>query len=685
MKKIVYSVLALLLCLSVLPVQNVDAAYLKTVRVALFMDEPGLYSNKTAYATVSSKSPFHLKLNGLQILSYDANKSVKLSLNDYKAKLMESTSFDSVNKAYMSLKAAGGTGAIVSLQKNDELVYQLIEGSYTTEAAAKAALDKWKKSLGNQLAGTAAITGPYAYKDGHYATKNEALTAASQYGKKGLDTAIGLQVDSSGAVTYTVLVGMVSSQAELNLVNVLVGGHLQSVNGTESLIVLRQDHTITGHSGTFTDLALINSGQKVQMTANEGTMSLVERSNRSYRGTLELGQHQNQLYVVNELPIDQYLYSVVAVEMYTSWPLEALKSQAVASRTFVAQKGLQFKIAHVVDTTLSQAYYGADNETENTRRAVDETAGELILYKGKPIDAVYSSNAGGQTANASEVWKSDVPYIKSVPSNDEISEEGLLDWYKVVLQDGKVGYIRSDYLKVTGKTNEAGLPYYQVTGADKVSVRKQPLIQSTVPVLAEVQAGTQVIKIGEHIQSNQYSWLRGPYSSDELLKAINKYMNTNYSSTITSLEVATRGESGRATSISMNSTVLKLSSPDNIRGLFSVDGSLPSTKLDIEASGSVTILGANGQVKQKTDGSSSVAVLSASNQTTSTSPYLFVMNGAGDVRTVTKEASYTFTGTGFGHGVGMSQFGAYQLARAGYDYQYILKYYYTDVTIAKDE
>lgn len=665
--------------------QSVDAAYLKTVRVALFMDEPGLYSNKTSYATLGSQSSFHLSLNQTQALTYESGTQVKASLNDYKAKLLDSSSFDEVSKAYQSLKASGGAGAIISVQKNDKLVYQLIEGSYTSEALAKAGMEKWKKSLG--LTGTTAIVGPYAYTSGNYSTRNEALTAASSYGKLGLDTAIALQL-SSGKATYSVVIGMVGSQAELELVKLIAnnaGGQLQAITGSEQLIIIKQDHALTNHGGKFNDLVLVNAGQNISFSADaDGTVSIAERANRTYRGVLELGRHNNQLYVVNELSVEQYLYSVVAVEMYTSWPLEALKAQAVASRTFVSQKGSQFKIAHVVDTTLSQAYYGASSETENTRRAVDETAGLLLLYKGKAIDAVYSSNAGGQTAKASEVWKNDLPYLTSVPSNDTLAEEGLLDWYKVTLNNGQLGYVRSDYLQDTGKKNEAGLTIYRIT-TDKVALRKHPLVQSTVPVIAELAKGTEVTYVSKFIQSNAYRWIRGPYSSAELLTSINKSLGTTYSQPITTLEVVSRGESGRALSIKMNNQVLKTSSPDSIRSLFNVDGSLPSTLLDIEASGSVAILGANGQVREKSDGSASIAVLSAASQSTSSGAYMYVLNGANDVRTITKEASYTFKGTGFGHGVGMSQYGAYQLAKAGYDYQSILQYYYTGVTIAKDE
>ncbi|MGO4373098.1 stage II sporulation protein SpoIID, partial [Paenibacillus sp. MCAF20] len=62
----------------------------------------------------------------------------------------------------------------------------------------------------------------------------------------------------------------------------------------------------------------------------------------------------------------------------------------------------------------------------------------------------------------------------------------------------------------------------------------------------------------------------------------------------------------------------------------------------------------------------------------------FILDGKGNLRAATKEPSFRFVGTGYGHGVGMSQFGALSLAQQGYDYQYILKYYYKDVTIAKE-
>ncbi len=64
------------------------------------------------------------------------------------------------------------------------------------------------------------------------------------------------------------------------------------------------------------------------------------------------------LALVNEVPMEQYLYGVVGSELSSGWPTEALKAQAVAARTFAIKQGNKYEIAQVTDTTLDQAYYG---------------------------------------------------------------------------------------------------------------------------------------------------------------------------------------------------------------------------------------------------------------------------------------------------------------------------------------
>src|SRR5690606_37109539 len=121
------------------------------------------------------------------------------------------------------------------------------------------------------------------------------------------------------------------------------------------------------------------------------------------------------------------------------------------------------------------------------------------------------------------------------------------------------------------------------------------------------------------------------------------------------------------------------------RSMLGVEGSLPSTKFTIESTGNIVILGTNGDKRTKTDGAKMLQVIGADNKTASAdSDYLYILYASCDIRAATKDAAYSIAGTGNGHGVGLSQYGAYALAKQGYDYQYILKYYYTGTTISKE-
>ncbi|WP_155252441.1 SpoIID/LytB domain-containing protein, partial [Paenibacillus polymyxa] len=102
---------------------------------------------------------------------------------------------------------------------------------------------------------------------------------------------------------------------------------------------------------------------------------VVERSQRTYRGDMEISMTSGQLALVNDVPLEQYLYSVVGAEVYSSWPAEALKAQAVAARSYALAQGNRFQIGNVVDGTLSQAYNGKGSEHANVSEAVDATAG----------------------------------------------------------------------------------------------------------------------------------------------------------------------------------------------------------------------------------------------------------------------------------------------------------------------
>ena len=133
------------------------------------------------------------------------------------------------------------------------------------------------------------------------------------------------------------------------------------------------------------------------------------------------------------LSMEEYLTEVLLSEMPADFSIEAKKAQAVAARTFAHKKMLEAKHdgADVcADFSCCQAWtsreglkakYGAGFESvwDEARKAVSDTAGEVLTFEGRLIDAVYFSCSGGATEAAAAVWGSDVPYLQSVESPGE--------------------------------------------------------------------------------------------------------------------------------------------------------------------------------------------------------------------------------------------------------------------------
>lgn len=137
-----------------------------------------------------------------------------------------------------------------------------------------------------------------------------------------------------------------------------------------------------------------------------------------YRGTFELHSVLGKIHVVNVVNIEEYLYSVVPSEMPPSWNIEALKAQAVASRTYTYYyllKDDSKKIYDVDATTSFQVYKGIASETDNSTSAVRATSGVIMVYNYAPILAYFHSTSGGKTADDKYVWKGeDLPYLEGV-------------------------------------------------------------------------------------------------------------------------------------------------------------------------------------------------------------------------------------------------------------------------------
>ncbi|HYV22555.1 MAG TPA: SpoIID/LytB domain-containing protein [Candidatus Bathyarchaeia archaeon] len=151
---------------------------------------------------------------------------------------------------------------------------------------------------------------------------------------------------------------------------------------------------------------------------------LLTFNGRAYRGTLDLTRDdEGDMIIVNQVDTASYLASVIGSEEPTTWMPEALAAQAIAARTYLATHLARHDNYDIEGDTRDQEYDGLAGEATSTVRAVDRTAGLIATYNGRPIEALYSANAGGMTEDSENVYANALPYLRSVPSPaDEIAQ-----------------------------------------------------------------------------------------------------------------------------------------------------------------------------------------------------------------------------------------------------------------------
>lgn len=658
------------------------------VRVAIFLDLGSTYRSTAPAVTLKTSAPaeagFSVNAAWEPWVPLGAGEAARFSVSGLRVKALESADWNTVAAAIKRLQGTADKPTAYEVERTGGAIYRLYTGPYANEGEAQAAVGRVGQTLAASLGGsTPEVRGEWYVSAGSFASLEEAESLSRTLN----DGAAEAFAVMTGPQQYAVWVGgAVNSAAQAALQASLGSQHpgisFAPVQSAGPALVMHRDVTLNPDA----QLAVKHyelSGEGAKLLVRDGgnaPIQLAERSDRKYRGDFEISEVNGQLALVNEVPLEQYLYSVVAAEVPSSWPQEALKAQAVAARSYALYNvGLnKFKVAGLVDTTLSQAYYGTNQEAASITQAVDETAGEVLVAGGNIVEGIFSSNGGGVTADAAEIWGNVNPVYASVASTeDKAAQASLKSWYHVLLSGGQTGYVREDNTVMSGTTS-AGLQQLSVTTSN-VMVRKLPLIQSDVEPIGKLNPGDQAIVLDKVEESSAYAWIRGPFSSEELLKALKGKTATEPPASITSLEVTERGPSGRVTQIKANGQVLDVRYPDAFRSALN---GLPSTLFDIVPTGRYTVQGAGGTAV--TAAASDTTVLSATGKTAAGTGGMVVMGSDQQARVVESANRFMFVGRGNGHGLGLSQWGAKGMADAGYDYRDILQHYYQNVTIIKE-
>ena len=253
----------------------------------------------------------------------------------------------------------------------------------------------------------------------------------------------------------------------LERVRVLVGDRLQRLSASNVLAAFDgagKRFALPEEKVTIGPKLELPVGKDGKPVALEGPITLRARpgtfltvGDTSYRGDLRVAKVGSRLQVVNVVGLEAYLLGVVPGEMPKDWPLEALKAQAVAARTYAVGHLVKGKGFDLYSDWRSQVYYGVASEAPGPTRAVMETRGEIVTYDGLPAQTFYFSSSGGRTISALDAFGTDVPYLVAVDDPwDETSPNHR--WPTQLLTGAQLGKRFGLDGPVTDVTYMAGAP-----------------------------------------------------------------------------------------------------------------------------------------------------------------------------------------------------------------------------------
>jgi stage II sporulation protein D len=159
------------------------------------------------------------------------------------------------------------------------------------------------------------------------------------------------------------------------------------------------------------------------------------------------------LVLVNVIALEDYLSGVLGSEMPAQFPLEALKAQAVAARTYALERKLETlgQPYHLSSSVLSQVYGGLAAEDPRTQQAVEATRGQVLTFQLQPIEAYFHASCGGKTESGLQALGRDLPYLRPVscPCNKLPNTKWSLELSEA---DAKTALGKTTELRVEGRT-----------------------------------------------------------------------------------------------------------------------------------------------------------------------------------------------------------------------------------------
>lgn len=374
--------------------------------------------------------------------------------------------------------------------------------------------------------------------------------------------------------------------------------------------------------------------------------------NIQYRGGFQYQRvSQGNMVVSNVIDLDSYVKGVVPYEMSGSWPLEALKSQAVCARTYGVLQAQAVRHSSenfdICNTACCQVYYGnggpnINNPTTTSDQAVEETKGMYLWHGNSLAGTYYSSSHGGASESVTNVWGSSLstyPYLC-----------GVIDPYEQLASsiNGRSSWSVT-YTKAELTTMLQGKGFG--VGSE---------IASLETVYSATGNAISLIIHWSNGKTNSLTTSEMRYSSWLNLPSIHFIINETLPAVV---ETGSGGSSGTSARYQINESI-DLTTLEGLYtlGVSGISAVLPSQTYVISGSGTVSALTEN-DLMESTVTTGSLGGAYASN----------LLSGS---RTVTGE-TFVFNGSGWGHNLGMSQFGAYAMAQyKNFTYIDILEFYF---------
>lgn len=434
----------------------------------------------------------------------------------------------------------------------------------------------------------------------------------------------------------------------------LSGSGSYSIGITQGMLVMTDSEGRLANLGDETAIKVSGNnalimGHSFMLPVRITGEGFLKFNGKTYRGAFLITQRGGLL---NVLDVEQYLCGVLPAEVGASWPDEALRAQAISARTYVLKQSMNRadKGYDVVDTDSDQVYKGAGVETAKTNNAVSSTAGEILTYGKELAHTYFHSDSGGHTADISDVWGSKIPYLTGVP--EVVSYKSPVSTWNARISASK---IQNAIRKITG-SDIGNITEIQVSEVDDGG--------RAVTMTFIGSKGSKTIKASQFrttidprtLKSTMFTPSGGAFNvKNDLTPSglVSQKSRQNTSSSSSSTGLTFEEEQGIAQMTAegvFTSTELvdMLTNPDKKKNYYQI-GLGRSTRTKAPAQTAQT-------AKPR-------------------SKYGYSIEKSG--------SDFVFYGRGWGHGVGLCQWGAMAMAEQGYTAERILTHYYPGTSVRR--